>query len=262
MPPALNLIGKRFGRLVALQQGPRGKSGRIRWLCRCDCGNEKVVERTSLTSGATKSCGCLAKEKQKERGRSFVKEMTGKRFGRWQVLGRDKEAQKGKKTRVAFWRCVCDCGTERAVAGQALRNGTSQSCGCLAYEMTSERTKKLLSLPKGQAAFNELFGRYKRQAQNRGLNFNLTKSQFRSLVSGVCCYCGAEPQQVVQARYGRNGGILYNGVDRLSSEKGYEDGNVVSCCGGCNRAKSDMTRNEFQRWVTKVYFRWAQNYNE
>lgn len=59
--------GQRFGRLVALKLDiPRlfhEKNGRIRdyhnWLCRCDCGNIVSVQHRSLTSGNTRSCGCL-----------------------------------------------------------------------------------------------------------------------------------------------------------------------------------------------------------
>lgn len=32
------------------------------WKCQCDCGNEIIVRPDSLTSGHTKSCGCLQKE--------------------------------------------------------------------------------------------------------------------------------------------------------------------------------------------------------
>lgn len=33
------------------------------YLCKCDCGKEKVVFKGSLTKGLIKSCGCLAKER-------------------------------------------------------------------------------------------------------------------------------------------------------------------------------------------------------
>lgn len=64
-----DLTGLRFGRLVVVRkvetinQGKRGS--RSQWLCHCDCGNTKTVIRNSLTSGNTKSCGCLEKETKK-----------------------------------------------------------------------------------------------------------------------------------------------------------------------------------------------------
>lgn len=55
--------GKRFGRLVVLEDsGKRDSSNNVYWLCRCDCGNEKVIMGNNLKKGATKSCGCYRKE--------------------------------------------------------------------------------------------------------------------------------------------------------------------------------------------------------
>lgn len=56
-----DLTGQRFGRLVALTRvGSRGN--KALWLCRCDCGIEKLMVGTSLTRGHTKSCGCWRRE--------------------------------------------------------------------------------------------------------------------------------------------------------------------------------------------------------
>lgn len=57
----LNLTGKRFGRLTAVRQG-RTAGGRSAWVCLCDCGKETTVYTNKLTSGATRSCGCLRRE--------------------------------------------------------------------------------------------------------------------------------------------------------------------------------------------------------
>ena len=53
-----DLSGQRFGRLIALSEAERSPLGRTQWLCRCDCGNVKVVASRHLKNGATKSCGC------------------------------------------------------------------------------------------------------------------------------------------------------------------------------------------------------------
>lgn len=57
-----DLTGKRFGRLTVLKFVDTDKYGKSRYLCRCDCGNEKIVKREHLINGGTKSCGCLHKE--------------------------------------------------------------------------------------------------------------------------------------------------------------------------------------------------------
>lgn len=56
-----DLAGMKFGNLTAIR--PCGKkNNRTVWLCKCDCGNEIEVVGTSLSSGNTKSCGCLTKK--------------------------------------------------------------------------------------------------------------------------------------------------------------------------------------------------------
>lgn len=65
-----DLTGRRFGRLVVLQQIPRPEyyaDSCTWWLCRCDCGAEVKVRSMSLNSGNTRSCGCLMREKSAER---------------------------------------------------------------------------------------------------------------------------------------------------------------------------------------------------
>jgi hypothetical protein len=56
-----DLIGKRFGKLIVIAFDHVNEKYRSYWLCRCDCGNEKVISRHSLISNRTKSCGCEIK---------------------------------------------------------------------------------------------------------------------------------------------------------------------------------------------------------
>lgn len=62
MTKLIDLTGQRFGRLTILSKDPVSKNGQVRWLCRCDCGNEKVIIGTSIRGGVTLSCGCLSRE--------------------------------------------------------------------------------------------------------------------------------------------------------------------------------------------------------
>lgn len=60
-------------------------------------------------------------------------DLSGKRFGRWQVISHIPVS--GKHT--SLWLCKCDCGTAKTVASRTLRNGSSTSCGCFRYELQS-----------------------------------------------------------------------------------------------------------------------------
>lgn len=69
---ALNLIGQRFGRLTVLSKESMNKYRKITWLCKCDCGREKIIVSGHLRSGHTKSCGCLAKEQSIKNGKKNI----------------------------------------------------------------------------------------------------------------------------------------------------------------------------------------------
>lgn len=75
-------------------------------------------------------------------------DLTGRRFGRLVVLRRAetryKYGPRGQVIRTEpTWLCRCDCGREKAVLGMNLREGRSNSCGCLAAELRSKRMKEV-----------------------------------------------------------------------------------------------------------------------
>ena len=67
MGKTIDMAGKRIGRLLVLREAPKRKR-LTEWVCRCDCGNEVVVTSHNLRGGATKSCGCLQRERAREAG--------------------------------------------------------------------------------------------------------------------------------------------------------------------------------------------------
>lgn len=66
MKKFIDLAGQKFGRLTVIHRENNDKDGNSRWLCRCNCGKEKIIVGYSLKGGLTKSCGCLQKEKVKQ----------------------------------------------------------------------------------------------------------------------------------------------------------------------------------------------------
>lgn len=69
-------------------------------------------------------------------------DMTGQKWGRLTVLEKSTTPRANKK---AYWVCQCECGNLTEVCGVALRNGKTQSCGCLQKERTSKVSKKDLT---------------------------------------------------------------------------------------------------------------------
>ncbi|WP_020007398.1 HNH endonuclease [Salinicoccus albus] len=66
-----DLTGKRFGKLIVLKRigtktGKNGRQGAL-WECGCDCGGKVNTITTYLTTGGTRSCGCIQREGARER---------------------------------------------------------------------------------------------------------------------------------------------------------------------------------------------------
>ena len=62
-------IGQKFGKLTVIKLVEGDNAQNRKYLCQCDCGNEKITSEDNLKRGHCKSCGCLYKNnggKQKE----------------------------------------------------------------------------------------------------------------------------------------------------------------------------------------------------
>jgi|SRR6267154_2538943 len=91
------------------------------------------------------------------------------------------------------------------------------------------------------------FSNLRKSAKQRKLELTLTFDEFCGLISQPCFYCkGLLPE-------------AGSGVDRINSSIGYILENCRPCCTNCNLAKSDMTEDEFRKWIMKVYHSWADN---
>lgn len=73
MSKKLEWAGQKIGRLVVIREYGRAKNGAVLWLCRClgktgdDCGNECIVSSSHLKNQDTQSCGCLRRDRARER---------------------------------------------------------------------------------------------------------------------------------------------------------------------------------------------------
>lgn len=148
----------------------------------------------------------------------------------------------------AYWKCLCKCGNTLVVPGYHLKQGQA-SCGCI----------KVLKHKKGVSGLNNLLRIYKTNAFKRGLSFKLSLKKFKKLTQGNCFYCGTVPGNISITKPSINKKLdvhktyLYNGIDRIDSSKGYEKGNVVSCCKWCNIAKWNKNQKEFKEHIYKIY---------
>ena len=64
-----DISGRRFGRLVAVRY-VYSKNHRRFWECICDCGAQCIIRQDQLTTGKTRSCGCLSRDVKSESSRN------------------------------------------------------------------------------------------------------------------------------------------------------------------------------------------------
>ena len=128
----VDLKGMKFGVLVVVKY-----VGESKWICQCECGNEKIIRGGNLTNGTTKSCGCLHRKKISEKN---LKDLKGKTYGRWTVIEKtDKKTKSGN----VYWVCKCECGTIKSIVGSSLTSGQTTSCGCLRNEKAKQQMEQL-----------------------------------------------------------------------------------------------------------------------
>ena len=135
----LDLTRKKFGELTVLEEVKQQKEKRKRsyWKCQCSCGNIIEVRGSALTSGNTKSCGCLNREKIRERN---FEDLSRKTFG-FLTVTKESEIKNNKR----YWKCICKCGTECWVPTAKLKNGHTKSCGCIRNSYGEAKIKNLLT---------------------------------------------------------------------------------------------------------------------
>lgn len=68
----VDLVGKRFSRLVVVKYNGKDAHSHKTWECLCDCGNTVIVTTSNL-NGTTKSCGCYNKELITTHGQSSTR---------------------------------------------------------------------------------------------------------------------------------------------------------------------------------------------
>lgn len=142
-------------------------------------------------------------------------------------------------------KCLCKCGeiTYKSIFNLVSKNTTS--CG---RRCRLAKNKK----PPGEAAKTAAFLSYTNRARQDQIEFKLSKTEFFSLTSKDCSYCGSPPVIKFMVKH-RNGGCLINGLDRVDSNLGYTKDNVVPCCTVCNKMKSDLTFNEFIAHIDRIH---------
>lgn len=227
-------IGSRFGSFTVTSY----KSGRTVSV-KCDCGRQLAIDKYNLTGGKSKSCG-------KGSCSPNFKNLVGKTFGFLTVLS----LSGNRNGNGAIWLCSCVCGNKPKVRAHSLLQGRTKSCGCQRRVLVATKTK----LPGDIAVCNQLYSTYRQMANRRSLSFDLSREEFTALIRSNCHYCGVSPYQTLQKTSRVFGSVTlkYNGVDRKNNRCGYKLTNCVPACGLCNRAKNNLSYDDFKAWIDRL----------
>lgn len=107
------------------------QKGRNIWKAECPyCGKIFSARKSDLTSGHTKSCGCISRHRKQ-------KVEIGDKFGLLTILGSQKREYTQKRE---YFICQCQCGNITAVRRDLLLSGNTISCGCQRFQSKGEKT--------------------------------------------------------------------------------------------------------------------------
>jgi hypothetical protein len=222
-----------FGYLTVLEEvEDRSENGSVIWKCLCHCGKEVLKPASRLTSGRVRSCssGCFKT--------SGEKDLTGKTFGRFKVIGKVKNDEKiGIK-----WKCLCTCGNIRLIVTNYLISGHSKSCGCLALDMKSGKNNNFYKhgLSKTKEYKHLIKQRRRTRMSNVGyedIDPKILKKKFKRL-GNSCVYCNAKEKITVDHVVP----VSRGGVHALR--------NLVPACAKCNSSKRNKIL--FLEWQPKI----------
>lgn len=115
------LAGKRFNKLVIIEEAISPRRNKKGWKCLCDCGNEVILETSDIMTGNNKSCGQCLKRKYED--------LTGQTFKYWTVINKAKTKYEHGP---AKWLCKCICGKEKEIwANTLVSEKAIGHCGCI-----------------------------------------------------------------------------------------------------------------------------------
>jgi hypothetical protein len=100
------------------------------------------------------------------------------------------------------------------------------------YRNNQDKIKEYSTSP------NRLFQVYQKNANKRGLSFQIEFACFMQYWGKPCSYCGADIKTI--------------GIDRIINSLGYTEDNIAPACRMCNWAKSNMDKDTYINHCRKV----------
>ncbi len=220
-----DLCDQKIGKLLVIEKIQKTKKNGCSYLCRCECGVEKIINKSKLVTKNVASCGC-----------SYFNNIIGLTFNSWTVLERIPNDPTLGKNEIK-WKCRCKCGKISVVLGKCLKNGTSKSCGCLIDELGPNLTGRIFGYltvvnKVKQKVLPYLGAKWKRRAWNCvcncGVNKIVTENQLLSN-KYTSCGCMRISRNIDQNRLANKKSRKYTPREASAKNvywRNYDDGDI------------------------------------
>lgn len=219
MPSLNDLTGQKYNRLTVIRRDTSKPKG-VYWICKCDCGNTVSVRAYNLTSGSTKSCGCLNRENIHQKRRNS-EDLTGRVIGNLEVIRYVDSDHNGTR-----WECKCLlCGNKKVLPAAWIKQ--YDSCGCVGAKnriSNVEKHNKKLS---------------KSQSNTLVLKEKANQNNMTTGIRGVC-YISTTHQYVAYITYRKKRYSLLKSTD-------------INQCIAARKAAEKAVRADFLEWYKKEY---------
>jgi hypothetical protein len=168
-----------------------------------------------------------------------------------------------------LWECLCDCGKAVVLPTHHFSMMKHNSCGCVTGRNIKISNNSFNRYQK--TSVKSLYNAAKHSAKNREIILDLDLLVFEKLIIEKCHYCLVESSKKFNVYKTRNklrkgmtkeaidaATINVNCIDRIDSNKGYTEENILPCCITCNYAKHIKTYNEYINWIKNITRRWRE----
>lgn len=169
-------------------------------------------------------------------------DLTGQRFSMLVVI---KKLGYDRHKKNIYWLCQCDCGNQKEIIGTSLRSGNTTSCGCrVGLREKCNRWKGY-----GEIA-HKYFYSTKQSAERRNIKFDVTIEYMWELFLKQNRKCALTGEILTFPTSCKTYGTA--SLDRIDSNKGYEEGNVHWVHKTVNIMKWSLSKEEFVNFCRKV----------
>lgn len=241
MPAFIDLTGKTFRYLTAIKRVANRDGNRTCWQWHCMCGKDVEIISAQVTSGRRISCGCKAPNR--------LIDLTGMTFGRWTVVSR---------ATGMLWRCVCECGDEKLVVGQNLRDKKSKSCfKCSSLKGDNNPSRKAAMIKHGKILESKASWYKRATAIYRRCRDNKIEFGFSSASELAVYLSEIDPKYCPVFGFlmidGNRGFDRYApSVDRIDPRRGYVRDNIQIISMKANTMKDNATPEELVRFANWI----------